>query len=146
MKNSLEIVLRTIHRGSARRVVTLELDGNAPADDFLTKIKRSNSAGFDSLRARIRAVSDHDRYENKLTFRSLGGGLYEFKTKKTGIRLFAFYDEIEGQEPQLVIVTSGVSKSKRQDVAIQKARELKTEYLRRKALPETEIKIVELDP
>jgi len=95
-------------------VVTLGIDGNSPADDFLDQLQTSNSEGYDALYARFRAVAEQDRYENMLTFRSLGDGLYEPKTKKSGLRLFAFYDQIEGMEPQLIVAASGTSRSKRQ--------------------------------
>ena len=145
MKNPIAIILRTIHLGSARRVVTLGIDGNSPADDFLDQLQTSNPQGYDALYARLRAVAERDRYENMLTFRSLGDGLYEFKTKKSGLLLFAFYDQIEGMEPQLIVAASGTAKSKRQSADISRARQLRECYLTGKKLPNTTIEIKELD-
>ncbi len=139
MKKPLEITLSSIHLGSARRVVALSLDGKKPVEKFLKEKKRSDQKGFDKLYARIRAVAEHDRYENQLTFRSLKNGLYEFKTK-CGLRLLAFYDELPDDEPQLIITALGTTKNSDQKTAIQKARTLKDEYFRRKNLPNTILK------
>ncbi len=94
-------------------MVTLDLGNGSPADEFLETLHRSNREGFDALEARIRAIANHLRYQNPLTFKSLGQGLFEFKTKKSGLRLYAFYDEIPGLQPQLIIATSGGGKGKR---------------------------------
>ena len=142
VKKSLEIILRTIHLDSARRVVTLDFGDGSPADSFLTSLSQSNRDGFDALRARIRSVANHFRYENSHTFRSLGDGLYEFKTKKSGLRLYSFYDEFHGFQPQLIIVTSGGGKGG-QASDIRKARELRKRYLTTKAMPGTSIEIRE---
>ena len=140
MKSEIEIILRTVHLGEARRVVTLDFGKGSPADQFIARLKRSNSAGFAALHARIRGISAHKNYQNPLTFKSLGDGLFEFKTRKTGLRLYAFYDEIPGIEPQLIIATSGGDKG-RQRADIRSARELRQRYLDAKLLSDTEIEI-----
>jgi putative component of toxin-antitoxin plasmid stabilization module len=140
VKNGVEITLRTIHLGSARRVVTLEIDGNAAADEFLMEISKSNFVGFQNLRGRIEFIAEHDRYERKETFRSLGDGLYEFKTRD-GLRLYAFYDELPGLEPQLIIATSGGGKGK-QNRDIRQARALRESYLLAKTRPDTRIRLI----
>lgn len=145
MKSSLEIILRTIHLGSARRVVTLDLGTGSPADEFLEKLHRSNREGFDALEARIKGVGNHLRYQNPLTFKSLGQGLFEFKTKKSGLRLYAFYDELPGLQPQLIIATCGGGKGK-QSSDIRKARDLRQRYLEAKLLTDTHIEIREKTP
>jgi hypothetical protein len=145
VKSALEIILRTIHLGPARRVVTLDLGNGSPADEFLETLHRSNREGFDALEARIRAIANHPRYQNPLTFKSLGQGLFEFKTKKSGLRLYAFYDEIPGLQPQLIIATSGGGKGK-QSSDIRQARDLRQRYLDAKLLPDTRIEIREKTP
>ena len=145
MNSALEIILRTIHLGPARRVVTLDLGNGSPADEFLETLHRSNRKGFDALEARIRAIANHLRYQNTLTFKSLGQGLFEFKTKKSGLRLYAFYDEIPGLQPQMIIATSGGGKGK-QSSDIRQARDLRQRYLDAKLLPDTRIEIREKTP
>ena len=145
MNSGLEIILRTIHLGSARRVVPLDLGNGSPADEFLESLQRSNREGFDALEARIKAIGSHLRYQNPHTFKSLGQGLFEFKTKKSGLRLYAFYDELPGLEPQLIIATSGGGKGK-QSSDIRKARDLRQRYLEAKLLPDTHIEIREKTP
>ncbi len=140
MKCPLEIILRTIHLGNARRVVTLDLGEGAPADTFLAKLRRSNREGFGALRARIRSIANHHRYQNPLTFKSLGQGLFEFKTRKSGLRLYAFYDEIPGLNHQSIIATCGGGKGK-QSSDIRRARVLQQRYLKAKLLPDTHIRI-----
>jgi putative component of toxin-antitoxin plasmid stabilization module len=145
VKSPLEIILRTIHLGEARRVVTLDFGKGSPADRFLTRLKRSNRTGFAALQARIRGVAAHPSYQNPLTFKSLGDGLFEFKTRKTGLRLYAFYDDIPGTDPQLIIATCGGGKgSQRSD--IRKARTLRQRYLDAKLLSDTVIDIRDPEP
>ena len=145
MKSPLEITLRTIHLSEARRVVTLDFGKGSPADRFLARLKRSNRTGFAALQARIRSIAAHRNYQNPLTFKSLGDGLFEFKTRKSGLRLYAFYDEIPGIEPQLIIATSGGGKGT-QPADIRKARALRQRYLDAKALPDTLIEIRNQNP
>lgn len=140
MKSPLEIILRTIHLGEARRVVTLDFGKGSPADRFLTRLKRSNRSGFAALQARIRSVAARQNYQNPLTFKNLGDGLFEFKTRKSGLRLYAFYDEIPGIEPQLIITTSGGGKGT-QRADIRRARDIRQRYLDAKLLPDTHIRI-----
>lgn len=123
-------------------MVTLDLGSGSPADEFLETLHRSNREGFDAMKARIRAIANHLRYQNPLTFKSLGQGLFEFKTKKSGLRLYAFYDDIPGLQPQLIIATSGGGKGK-QSSDIRQARDLRQRYLDAKLLPDTRIEIRE---
>jgi hypothetical protein len=59
--------------------------------------------------------------------------------------LYAFYDELPGLEPQLIIATSGGGKGK-QSSDIRKARDLRQRYLEAKLLPDTHIEIREKTP
>ena len=72
MKSPIEIHLRTLHLGDARQVVTLGIDGKDFARDFLLDLLKHDRNRFESIRTRIRAVSNHPHYENKLTFRHVG--------------------------------------------------------------------------
>lgn len=64
MKNPIEITLTSIHVGGAREVVTLALDGKDPAQKYLSKLAKTDPKAFESLQTRIKAVAEHDRYEN----------------------------------------------------------------------------------
>lgn len=140
MKKPVEIVLRTVHIGAARRVVTLGLDGRDLARDFLLELLQHDRNQFEFVRKRIQSISNHDRYENQITFRHLGDGVFEFK--RPGIRLYAFYDGIGDQE-QLILCTNGGLKGKAQSRDLQLARRLKDEYFRAKALPDTILRLIE---
>lgn len=144
MNTGIEIVLNTIHVGSARRVVTLGLDGKDLAQEFLTSLHKSNRTGFDMIQARVKAIAEHEQHENQYTFRHLVGGLYEFK--RPGLRLYAFYDDLPGLKPQFIIATSGGTKNtaKEQNRDIARAQALQQRYLAAKSKPDTKIKLLTL--
>ena len=138
----VEIVLTTIHIGPARRVVTLGLDGKDLAQEFLLSLAKSNRSGFEMIQARVKAVAEHVQHENQYTFRHLGNGLYEFK--RPGLRLYAFYDELPGLKPQLIIATSGGTKNtaKEQQRDIAKAQALQARYQAAKSKADTKLKLI----
>lgn len=117
MKNPVEITLTSIHVGAAREVVTLALNGKDPAQKYLSKLAKKDPKAFESLQTRIKAVAEHDRYENSQTFRDVGDGIFEFKRNSPRLlRLYAFYDEIAGVG-QLILCTNGGDKtSQDQDI------------------------------
>ncbi len=119
MKKPVEITLRTIHVGDVRRVVTLGIDQRDDAQDFLSDLKKTDLKKFEALNTRIETVSQYDTYENRITFRNVGDGVFEFK--RPGIRLYAFYDQIDGEE-HLILCTNGGKKNKKQsaDIALAK--------------------------
>lgn len=136
MKKSVEIVLTTIHVGSQREVATLAIDGKDPAAKFLTQLKKKDANAYDSLQTRIRNIAEYEHYQNEQTFRSVGDGIYEFKRNNPKlIRLYAFYDEIEG-EGQWIICTNGGDKTQQQqDIA--KAKVIRKFYLEAKKQDDT---------
>jgi hypothetical protein len=138
----IEITLSTIHVGTARRVVTLSLDGRNLADEFLNRLIKSNPRGAESIKTRVQNIAEHDRYEHEFTFRSVGGGIYEFK--RPGLRLYAFYDELPGLKPQLIIASNGGTKNtrKNQQADIAKAQNLRARYLAAKSQPSTKIQLI----
>lgn len=141
----VEITLSTIHVGSARRVVTLGLDGKDFAEEFLLRLAKSDPRGAESIKIRVQNVAEYDRYENELSFRSVGAGVYEFK--RPGLRLYAFYDEISGLKPQLIIASNGGTKNtrKQQIADIAKAQQLRSRYLDAKRVPHAKIRLITLD-
>jgi putative component of toxin-antitoxin plasmid stabilization module len=142
VKSPVEIVLETVHVGSARRVVTLGLDGKDLAREFLLELSKRNPRGFEFIRSRIRAVAEHDRFENQITFRSVGDGVFEFK--RPGLRLYAFYDNLPGLEPQLIIAANGGQKNKAQQRDIKQAKLLRSRYLAERNKPDVKIRLITL--
>ena len=134
MKKPVEITLSTLHLGAARRVVTLAINGKDPAEDFLSKLQKDDRNKLDSITTRIKAVANYPRYENRITFRDVGDGVYEFK--RPGLRLYAFYAEINGQD-QLILCTNGGTKNKDQQKDIRQAKALKDEFFAALKLPGT---------
>jgi putative component of toxin-antitoxin plasmid stabilization module len=145
VKNSFAIILKTIHLGSARRVVTLGINGKDQADDFLLKLHKGNKKAAESLFARIRFVAEHDRFENETTFRNLGKGLYEFKGD--GVRLYAFYeDDLVPDSPMIIAACGGGKGSKKeQEGDIKRARTLAADYKRLRKLKDTKCKLLILE-
>lgn len=137
MKDPVEVTLRTIHIGAARREVTLDIDGKDPAREFLLDLSRHDRNLFDAILTRIRSISNHPRYENQITFRHVGDGIHEFK--RPGLRLYAFYDEIDGRN-QLILCTNGGSKNKQQQKDIRLAKSRKDAYFAIKDQPDTLLK------
>jgi putative component of toxin-antitoxin plasmid stabilization module len=136
VKKSVEITLTSIHVGGAREVVTLAIDGKDPAQKYLSKLAKKDPKAFESLKTRIKAVAEHDRYENSETFREVGDGVFEFKRNSPRLlRLYAFYDEIAGVG-QLILCTNGGDKTS-QDHDILAAKRRKVEYLLAKKEPHT---------
>jgi len=145
VKKPVEIVLSSIHVGEARRVVTLGMDGRDHADRFLNQLRKHDRNLWEFIRKRIRAVANHDRYANELTFKHVGDGVFEFK--RPGIRLYAFYDEIDGIG-HLILCTNGGGKGNRkeQNADIQTAKAIRNSYFSAKQLEDTLIILAEAGP
>lgn len=145
MKGGVDITLREIHRGDCRVVVTLGLNGDDPAHVFLLTLLRDDSKRFESIKTRIAAVSNYDHYENQITFRHVGDRIFEFK--RPGIRLYAFYDEIEGLGHLILCTNGGKKNTKRgQQADIAFAKKCKATYLDAKLAPNTRLNYQEPDP
>ena len=138
MKSGIEIILRTLHVGEARQVVTIGIDGKDLAREFLLELLKHDRKRFDSIRTRIRSIANHRHYENKLTFRHVGEGVFEFK--RPGIRLYAFYDDIEDHRA-LIICTNGGLKGKGQSKDIRHAQSLKASYFHARSQSDTVLRI-----
>lgn len=57
-------------------MVTLGLNQKDRANDYLLKLQKDNIEGFRSIFNRLRAVSEHETFENKLTYRHVGDGIF----------------------------------------------------------------------
>jgi len=136
VKKSVEITLSTIHVGSGREVVTLGINGKDSAAKFLDQLRKKDKNAYKTLNTRIHAVAEYGEYENKETFRHVGDGIFEFKRNNPKlIRLYAFYDNVEGIG-QLILCTNGGDKNQ-QDQGITKAKAIRKKYLEAKQKPDT---------
>lgn len=146
MKKQLEIFLNTVHVGSVKRVVTLGMNQQDQAYDYLLKLGKSNAQGFSSILGRLRAIAEHDRFENKQTFRHVGEQVYEVKTSQ-GLRLYTFLDTLDDQSQshKLIIAVCGGKKGnkKEQSADIAKAQQMRRAYLAAKKIKTTLIKIID---
>jgi hypothetical protein len=143
VKKSLEITLTTIHLGSVKRVVTLGIDGKDLAHEYLLKLGRSNQQGLQSILKRLKAIAEHESFENQITYRHVGEQIFEVKTK-SGLRFYTFPDEVEGLGHQLIIATSGGKKAnkKEQNADITKAKAIRKSYL--SAKPKASFNLIQL--
>jgi putative component of toxin-antitoxin plasmid stabilization module len=145
VKNPIEITLSAIHIGSGRQVVTLAIDGKSPAAKFLTQLQKKDSNAYKTLKTRIRTVAEYEHYENDESFRHVGDGVYEFKRNKPRLlRLYAFYDEVEGIG-QLILCTNGGDKTS-QDQDIIQAKLIRKRYFDAKKRSDTKLIHEELSP
>ncbi len=118
--------------------MTLGINGKDPAEEFLTKLLTDDRNQFEIIRSRIKTIANYPRYENKLTFRNVGGGIREFK--RPGLRLYAFYWDIEGAA-HLIICTNGGTKGKDQSKDIARAKAIKEAFLSAVERPDTILNI-----
>jgi phage-related protein len=146
VKKQLEIFLNTVHVGSVKRVVTLGMNQQDQAYDYLLKLGKSNAQGLSSILGRLRAIAEHDRFENKQTFRHVGEQVYEVKTSQ-GLRLYTFLDTLDDQSQshKLIIAVCGGKKGnkKEQSADIAKAQQMRRAYLAAKKIKTTLIKIID---
>jgi hypothetical protein len=142
VKPAIDIILKTIHLGNCKRVVTLDINGKDRARKFLEKLKKDDGRKWKLLANRIGLVSNFNSYENDQVFNYLEDGIYEFK--RPGLRLYAFYDEL-GDEHQLILCTNGGTKNtkKEQQSDIDRAKSIKADYFTAKSNPEASFTIKE---
>lgn len=121
------------------------MNGKDRADAFLRLLRKEDHRAYRSLITRIRAVAEHDHFQNQETFRSVGEGIFEFKrnTPKL-IRLYAFYHQIDGVG-QLILCTNGGDK-RAQNADIEAAKEIKKQFLAAVDKPSTTLTIDEPKP
>lgn len=144
MKNTVEITLSLIHIGSSREVVTLGYNGQDRSDKFLNKLKKKDPIAYEAIETRIKTVAEYETYENDQTFRPVGEGVFEFKRNNPKlIRLYAFYDTIDGIG-QLILCTNGGDK-RQQSEDIKKAKEIKAQYYEAKERADTILHFKDLD-
>ncbi|MCB1234476.1 MAG: type II toxin-antitoxin system RelE/ParE family toxin [Verrucomicrobiae bacterium] len=96
-----------LQAGSLCRIYLLEDGGHCPAAEFLTEVAQAHENEFEKLQDLLDYASDHGPPRNKQKCRSLGDGLFEFKTGG-GLRLFWFWDH-----GHLILCTHGFVKKTR---------------------------------
>lgn len=145
MKSSFDIELNTLHIGSVHRVVTLGLQGSDSAESFLNDLQEKDKRSFEKIMGRLRYVSDVDRYEHKVKYRSLGGGLFEAKVNKPKIvRIYVFYDRSTlGDESMILAAHGGEKNSQKRD--IENARKRKKRYETLIKQKDTDLHLKEMD-
>ncbi len=129
----MEIVLKEIHVGSCRTVVTLRLDGDGSAEDFLNTLIASNPNAARSLQTSMATITAVGEYHNERKFKRVAEGIYEIKVP--GTRLYCFKEQLDGLSTKLIVATNGGGKNtkREQNRDIQRAIGLRERYLVAKA-------------
>lgn len=138
---NFDITLTIIHVGSCRCVATLGINGNDPAYQFLEKLNKDDRNQWKQLSTRLATIANYPNYQNTQTFRHVGDNIFEFK--RSGLRLYAFYDNLE-RDHALILCTNGGTKNnkKEQNRNIQLAQTIRRRYFEAKASPATRITLI----
>ena len=140
----MEIVLKEVHVGPCRAVVTLQMGGDAAAEEFLAALIASNPNAARSLQTSMATITSVDSYHNDRKFKRVGEGIYEIKVP--GIRLYCFKERLEGQPAKLIIATNGGTKNtaREQDSDIRRATRIMERYFQLKSLEDTRLRYLKL--
>ena len=140
----MEIVLKEVHVGSCRTVVTLQMGAEAAADEFLAALITSNPHAASSLKTSMATITSVDSYHNERKFKRVADGIYEIKVP--GIRLYCFKDQVEGLPAKLIVATNGGTKNKKreQDTDIRRAVRIRERYFQVKPLADTRLRYLKL--
>ena len=144
MKKLLEINLKTLHLGRARRTVTLKIGDDDEITEGLDQLRVKKPKDFEKLRTAIRVISECEHYSNGQKFKNLKGGLYEIKI--SGYRVYAFLDDHPESPQQLVICAchGGKANKKSQNADITKARAIRKKYLTERDKATTQVTLEKL--
>lgn len=145
----MEIVLKEVHVGPCRRVVTLQMDGVRDAPEFLGNLINDDPNAATSLQnsmATLTAVEVLETFRNERKFKRVAKGIYEIKVP--GVRLYCFRDEAEGLPARLIIATNGGGKNRKQEqnADIARATELRERYYELKKRDDTTLRYLQLEP
>ncbi len=141
----MEIILKEVHCGPCRTVVTLQLEADTQLSDFLKFLTASNPNAARSLQTSMATITSAEVYHNERKFKHVGGGVFEIKVP--GIRLYGFKDEIPGLPSKLIIATNGGTKNtkREQNSDIQRATRLRERYLAAKQSEATTLHYIRID-
>lgn len=145
MKKLLEINLKTLHVGRARRTVTLKIGDDDEITEGLDLLLEEKPKDFEKLRTAIRVISEVPHYSNDQKFKNLKKGLYEIKI--SGFRVYAFLDDHPESTQQLVICAchGGKANKRSQNADIIKARDIRKKYLKERDKETTHVILEKLE-
>lgn len=140
----MEIVLKEVHVGPCRAVVTLQMGSDAAADEFLAALTASNPHAARSLQTSMATITSVESYHNDRKFKRVAEGIYEIKVP--GIRLYCFKDHLEGLPAKLIVATNGGTKNtkREQDSDIRRALRIRERYFQVKPLEDTRLRYLKL--
>ena len=142
----MEIVLKEIHVGACRTVVTLRLDGDGGAEEFLKDLIASNPNAARSLQTSMATITAVEKYHNERKFKRVAGGIYEIKVP--GSRLYCFREQLDGLPAKLIVATNGGGKNNKgeQNRDIKRAVGLRQRYLVARSEETTKLRYIKIKP
>jgi hypothetical protein len=140
----LEIILKEVHVGPCRTVVTLQIGNDRSADDFLYELIASNPNAAKSLQTSMATITSIEEYRNRRKFKRVAEGIYEIKVP--GIRLYCFKEQLEGMPSKLIVATNGGRKNtkREQDSDIKQASVIRERFLTLKNLETTKLRYIKI--
>lgn len=140
----MEIVLKEVHAGPCRTVVTLQIGSDTAADEFLAALTASNPHAARSLQTSMATIASVDSYHNERKFKRVAEGIYEIKVPS--IRLYCFMDQVEGLPAKLIVATNGGGKNtkREQDSDIRRAMRIRDRYFQLKLMDDTRLRYLRL--
>jgi len=140
----LEIVLKEVHVGPCRTVVTLKMGNEGSADDFVDNLITSNPNAARSLQTSMATITALDEYHNSHKFKRVAEGIYEIKVP--GIRLYCFKEQLEGLPAKLIVATNGGGKNteREQDGDIKRASGIRERCLAMKNQEATTLRYIKI--
>ncbi len=141
----MEIVLKEVHVGPCRTVVTLQIGSDAAAGDFLAALIATNPHAAKSLQTSMATITAVDHYHNVRKFKRVADGIYEIKVP--GIRLYCFKDEMDHLPAKLVVATNGGIKNtkRQQDGDIRRAIQIRESYMQLKTREDTRLRYLKIN-
>lgn len=142
----MEIVLKEVHIGPCRTVVTLQLGNDRSADDFLNDLISSNPNAARSLQTSMATITAVEDYHNERKFKRVAEGIYEIKVP--GTRLYCFKEQLDGLPAKLIVATNGGGKNTQQEQNrdINRAVALRERYLAMKKQEATKLRYIKIKP
>jgi len=121
------VVAIKVKSGNAIAVYALEQNGRRELWDFLFDLKASSCKDFARLVSLFDRTAEYGRIKNEQMFKYLANDIYEFKTFG-GFRVLCFFDG-----GRMIVLTNGFKKRKDYSAEIQKAVNLRVNYLNAKS-------------
>ncbi len=140
----MEIVLKEVHVGPCRTVVTLQIGNDDSANDFLNDLIASNPNAAKSLQTSMATISSVEEYHNSTKFKRVAEGIYEIKVP--GIRLYCFREQLDGLPAKLIVATNGGGKNtnREQNGDIKRASAIRDRYIEMKSQQSTTLRYIKI--